>query len=98
MPLFRTEVEHTHSCAVLCRPDTVAGMDLPVAPPAFDATTGPGPHRRADLGADIGAGCGQVFLEAAALVVMLGRRLLSGFDLDPAKPVRSRTADVKNRS
>lgn len=47
----------------------VAGMDLPVAPPAFDAT---GPHRRAGLGADIGAGRGLVFLEPAALAVVLG--------------------------
>ncbi|MGW1600396.1 hypothetical protein [Streptomyces eurythermus] len=44
-------------------------MDLPVAPPAFDAT---GPHRRAGLGADIGAGRGLVFLEPAALAVVLG--------------------------
>ncbi|OIK24506.1 DUF6234 family protein [Streptomyces malaysiense] len=62
-------------------------MNLPVAPPAFDATTGPGPRRRADRGADIGAGCGLVFLELIALVVIFGLWLLSGFDLDPGKTV-----------
>lgn len=63
----------------------VADMDLPVAPPAFDATTGSGRRRRADLGADIGAGCGLVVLELIALVVVLGLWFLSGFDLDPAE-------------
>ncbi|MFF9018940.1 DUF6234 family protein [Streptomyces eurythermus] len=65
-------------------------MDLPVAPPAFDATGDAGPHRHADRGADIGAGCGLVFLELAALVVILGLWWCSGFDLDPASTV---TAD-----
>ncbi|MFH7337114.1 DUF6234 family protein [Streptomyces hygroscopicus] len=59
-------------------------MDLPVAPPAFDATTGPGRRPRADPGADIGAGCGLLLLESLALVVVLGLWFLSGFDLDPA--------------
>ncbi|MEU1012748.1 DUF6234 family protein [Streptomyces sp. NPDC005890] len=58
-------------------------MDLPTAPPAFDATEGPGSHRRADRGADIGAGCGLVVLELIALVVVFGLWWLSGFDLDP---------------
>ncbi|MEU5083380.1 MULTISPECIES: DUF6234 family protein [Streptomyces] len=65
-------------------------MDLPVAPPAFDATGDPGPHRHADRGADIGAGCGLVFLELTALVVIFGLWWRSGFDLDPASTV---TAD-----
>ncbi|TGZ16958.1 hypothetical protein DV517_19310 [Streptomyces sp. S816] len=60
-------------------------MDLPVAPPAFDATTGPRQRGRADLGADIGAGCGLVFLE---LIFWLW--FLSGFNLDPGRTV---TAD-----
>ncbi|MEV4336605.1 DUF6234 family protein [Streptomyces sp. NPDC049590] len=65
-------------------------MDLPVAPPAFDATGGPRPRRSADRGADLGAGCGLVFLELAALVVIFGLWWLSGFGLDPASTV---TAD-----
>ncbi|MFF8989549.1 DUF6234 family protein [Streptomyces sp. NPDC014983] len=65
-------------------------MDLPAAPPAFDATTGSGRRPRADPGADIGAGCGLLFLESSALVVVLGLWCLSGFDLDPAGAV---TAD-----
>ncbi|MET8770330.1 DUF6234 family protein [Streptomyces sp. NPDC004658] len=60
-------------------------MDLPVAPPAFDATTGPGPHRRADRGADVAAGCGLVFLELAALAVIFGLWALSGWTFDPAE-------------
>ncbi|MFH8444785.1 DUF6234 family protein [Streptomyces sp. NPDC018026] len=60
-------------------------MDLPVAPPAFDATTGTGRRRRADLGADIGAGCGLVLLELIALAVIFGLWFLSGFDFDPAE-------------
>ncbi|GGT00292.1 DUF6234 family protein [Streptomyces cinerochromogenes] len=60
-------------------------MDLPTAPPAFDATEGPGPHRRADRGADIGAGCALVLLELIALVVVFGLWWLSGFHLDPAE-------------
>lgn len=63
-------------------------MDLPVAPPAFDATTGPRRHARADRGADFGAGCGLVLLELIALVVIFGLWFLSGFNLDPAKTVR----------
>ncbi|MEV5983866.1 DUF6234 family protein [Streptomyces sp. NPDC052051] len=63
-------------------------MDLPVAPPAFDATTGPGQRRRADRGVDIGAGCGLVVLELIALAVIFGLWLLSGVDLDPARTVR----------
>ncbi|MFB7507683.1 hypothetical protein [Streptomyces broussonetiae] len=31
-------------------------MNLPVAPPVFDATDTPVRHERADTGADIGAG------------------------------------------
>ncbi|MFG2606859.1 DUF6234 family protein [Streptomyces sp. NPDC048514] len=62
-------------------------MNLPVAPPAFDATTGPGQRHRADRGADIGAGCGLVFLELIALAVIFGLWFLSGFNLDPAKTV-----------
>lgn len=65
----------------------VVGMDLPVAPPAFDATRGTGRRRRADLGADIGAGCGLVLLELIALAVIFGLWFLSGFNLDPAKTV-----------
>ncbi|MEV5797061.1 DUF6234 family protein [Streptomyces collinus] len=64
-------------------------MNLPVAPPAFDATTGPGQRRRADRGADIGAGCGLVFLELIALAVIFGLWLLSGFNLDPGRTVRT---------
>ncbi|KUL72246.1 MULTISPECIES: DUF6234 family protein [unclassified Streptomyces] len=59
-------------------------MDLPSAPPAFDATRGPGPRRRADRGADVGAGCGLVLLELVSLVVIFGLWFLSGFHLDPA--------------
>ncbi|MGM9334774.1 DUF6234 family protein [Streptomyces murinus] len=62
-------------------------MDLPVAPPAFDATTGPRQRSRADLGADIGAGCGLVFLELIALAVIFWLWFLSGFNLDPARTV-----------
>ncbi|MBY8843108.1 DUF6234 family protein [Streptomyces sp. SP2-10] len=62
-------------------------MNLPVAPRAHDATAEPGPRRRADRGADIGAGCGLVFLELTALVVIFGLWLLSGFNLDPARTV-----------
>ncbi|MEU6272033.1 DUF6234 family protein [Streptomyces populi] len=58
-------------------------MNLPTAPPAFDATTGPGRRHRADRGADIGAGCGLVLLELIALAVIFGLWFLSGFDLDP---------------
>ncbi|ALO97087.1 membrane protein [Streptomyces hygroscopicus subsp. limoneus] len=65
-------------------------MDLPVAPPAFDATAGPGPRRRADRGADVGAGCGLVFLELVALVVIFGLWVLSGWTFDTAETV---TAD-----
>ncbi|ANP51732.1 hypothetical protein J2Z21_009443 [Streptomyces griseochromogenes] len=64
-------------------------MDLPVAPPAFDATTGPRPRHRADLGADIGAGCGLVFLELITLMSVFGLWFLSGFNLDPAKTVHA---------
>jgi len=66
------------------------GVNLPTAPPAFDATDGPKRHHRADLGADIGAGCTLVVLELIALVVIFSLWFLSGFDLDPAKTV---TAD-----
>ncbi|MFJ8805216.1 DUF6234 family protein [Streptomyces sp. NPDC102490] len=62
-------------------------MELPVAPPAFDATDGARRRRRADLGADIGAGCGLVFLELIALAVIFGLWFLSGFQLDPAESV-----------
>ncbi|MFF8904724.1 DUF6234 family protein, partial [Streptomyces olivaceoviridis] len=62
-------------------------MDLPVAPPAFDATAGPGPRRPADRGADVGAGCGLVFLELVALVVIFGLWVLSGWTFDTAETV-----------
>ncbi|WP_369386965.1 DUF6234 family protein [Streptomyces sp. CG1] len=62
-------------------------MNLPVAPPAFDATSGPRRHDRADTGADIGAGCGLVFLELAVLAADFGLWFLSGFNLDTAKTV-----------
>ncbi|AGS70863.1 DUF6234 family protein [Streptomyces collinus] len=62
-------------------------MDLPVAPPAFDATAGSGHRQRADRGADIGAGCGLVVLELGALAVIFGRWFLSGFALDTAESV-----------
>ncbi|MGV9357565.1 DUF6234 family protein [Streptomyces misionensis] len=60
-------------------------MDLPVAPPAFDATTGPGAHRRADLGADIGVGCALLLLELIALAGIFWLWFLTGFGLDPAE-------------
>ncbi|MEV0469766.1 hypothetical protein AB0I50_07065, partial [Streptomyces prunicolor] len=44
-------------------------MDLPVAPPAFDATTGSRQRRRVDRGADIAAGGGLVLLELIALAM-----------------------------
>ncbi|MFE2580416.1 DUF6234 family protein [Streptomyces sp. NPDC059378] len=62
-------------------------MDLPVAPPAFDATTGPRQRRRADRGADIAAGCGLVLLELIALAVIFGLWFISGFHLDPQETV-----------
>ncbi|MEV8037084.1 DUF6234 family protein [Streptomyces sp. NPDC086182] len=62
-------------------------MDLPVAPPAFDATTGSRQRRRVDRGADIAAGCGLVLLELIALAVIFGLWFLSGFDLDPEATV-----------
>ncbi|GAA5043840.1 DUF6234 family protein [Streptomyces sp. SID10815] len=64
-------------------------MNLPTAPPAFDATTGPRRQDRADLGADIGIGCALVFLEILALAVVFGLWFLSGFNLDPATTVRA---------
>ncbi|AOR36417.1 hypothetical protein BFF78_39950 [Streptomyces fodineus] len=64
-------------------------MNLPVAPPAFDATNGPRRHDRADTGADIGAGCGLVFLELTVLVADFGLWFLSGFNLDAAKTVKA---------
>ncbi|MFI6543053.1 DUF6234 family protein [Streptomyces prunicolor] len=60
-------------------------MDLPVAPPAFDATTGSRQRRHVDRGADIAAGCGLVLLELIALAVIFGLWFLSGFDLDSEK-------------
>ncbi|MFI9809083.1 DUF6234 family protein [Streptomyces sp. NPDC052301] len=64
-------------------------MNLPIAPPAFDATTGPQPRHRADRGADIGAGCGLVALELLALVAIFGLWFLSGFELDPTRTVHT---------
>ncbi|MEU4929969.1 DUF6234 family protein [Streptomyces yokosukanensis] len=64
-------------------------MNLPVAPPAFDATGGPRRRDRADTGADIGAGCGLVFLELTVLVVDFGLWFLSGISLDTAEPART---------
>ncbi|TWV37736.1 hypothetical protein FRZ03_24805 [Streptomyces misionensis] len=60
-------------------------MDLPVAPPAFDATTGPRAHRRADLGADVGVGCALLLLELIALAGIFWLWFLTGFELDPAE-------------
>ncbi|MCX3063202.1 DUF6234 family protein [Streptomyces beihaiensis] len=62
-------------------------MNLPVAPRAYDATTDPRRRTRADRGADIGAGCGLVFLELIALAVIFWLWFLSGFNLDPARTV-----------
>lgn len=62
-------------------------MNLPVAPPAFDATTGPRRGHRADRGADLGAGCALVALELLALAVVFGLWLLSGIDLDTGRLV-----------
>ncbi|MGW3209955.1 DUF6234 family protein [Streptomyces sp. NPDC001135] len=64
-------------------------MNLPVAPPAFDATNGPRRRGRADTGADIGAGCGLVLLELTALACDFGLWFLSGFHLDAAKTVKA---------
>ncbi|MEU6370090.1 DUF6234 family protein [Streptomyces sp. NPDC046931] len=64
-------------------------MNLPIGPPAFDATTGSRRRHRADTGADIGAGCGLLLLELAALVVIFGLWFLSGFNLDPARTVET---------
>jgi len=62
-------------------------MNLPVAPPAFDATTGPRRRHRADRGADIAAACTLVVLELLALAVVFGLWLLSGIDTDTARIV-----------
>lgn len=62
-------------------------MDLPVAPPAFDATTGSRQRSRVDRGADIAAGCGLVLVELIALAVIFGLWFLSGFNPDPEKTV-----------
>jgi steroid 5-alpha reductase family enzyme len=62
-------------------------MNLPIAPPAFDATTGPRPRHRADRGADIGAGCALVVLELIALAAIFGLWFLSGIDLDTGTTV-----------
>ncbi|ANP51350.1 hypothetical protein J2Z21_002876 [Streptomyces griseochromogenes] len=58
-------------------------------PPAFDAGTGTRPRHRGDLGADIGAGCGLVFLELITLVSIFGVWFLSGLNLDPAKTLHT---------
>jgi hypothetical protein len=60
-------------------------MNLPVAPPAFDATSGARRRDRADRVADAGAGCGLLLLELAALAVIFWLWFLSGFTLDPAE-------------
>ncbi|OLZ63008.1 hypothetical protein AV521_40050 [Streptomyces sp. IMTB 2501] len=60
-----------------------------MAPPAFDATNGPRRHDRADTGADIGAGCGLVFLELTVLVADFGIWFLSGVTLDTARTVQA---------
>lgn len=60
-------------------------MNLPIAPPAFDATTGPKQRHRADPGADIGAACGLVVLELLALGLTFGLWFLSGINLDEGK-------------
>ncbi|WP_171166665.1 DUF6234 family protein [Streptomyces sp. I05A-00742] len=62
-------------------------MSLPVAPPVADTADGSRRHHRANLGADIGAGCGLVFLELIALVVIFGLWWLSWFNLDPESTV-----------
>ncbi|OAR26826.1 hypothetical protein A8W25_00515 [Streptomyces sp. ERV7] len=64
-------------------------MNLPVAPPAFDATTGPRQRRRTDTGVDIGVSCGLVCVELLTLVVTFGLWFLSGLDLDPGATVES---------
>ncbi|KOV65545.1 DUF6234 family protein [Streptomyces sp. MMG1121] len=64
-------------------------MDLPVAPPAFDATDGPRHRDRADAGVDIAVGCGLAFLELTALAVIFGLWFLSGVTLDTAKTVKA---------
>ncbi len=71
------------------RAGTVKAMNLPVAPPAFDATRGPRRRDRADTGADIGAGCGLVLLELTALVVDFGLWFLSGVTLDPVEIIEA---------
>ncbi|MFI1936047.1 DUF6234 family protein [Streptomyces purpureus] len=62
-------------------------MNLPVAPPAFDATAGA--RSRAGRGVDIAAGCGLVFLELIALVLIAGAWFMSGFTLDPQDDVEA---------
>lgn len=64
-------------------------MDLPMAPPAVDTTTGREQRARADRGADIGAGCGLALLELIALVVIFGLWFLSGVTLDPDTAVEA---------
>ncbi|WP_329124464.1 DUF6234 family protein [Streptomyces sp. NBC_01353] len=44
------------------------------------------PGNHADRGADIGAGCGLMFLELVLLVVIFGLWVVSGLSLDPANP------------
>ncbi|WP_052869133.1 DUF6234 family protein [Streptomyces niger] len=62
-------------------------MDLPIAPPAFDATTGPRKRDRANLGVDIAIGSCLLLLEVMAVVVIVGVWYVSGFNLDPEKTV-----------
>ncbi|MFG2134798.1 DUF6234 family protein [Streptomyces sp. NPDC048751] len=64
-------------------------MDLPMAPPAVDTTTGREQRAHADRGADIGAGCGLVLLELISLVVIFGLWFLSGVTLDPGTAVET---------
>ncbi|MFG2352140.1 DUF6234 family protein [Streptomyces sp. NPDC048521] len=49
---------------------------------------GPG-RRRADTGADIGAGCGLVLLELTVLTVVFALWLPSGFHQDPGTTVEA---------
>ncbi|MFE0648490.1 DUF6234 family protein [Streptomyces sp. NPDC059534] len=58
-------------------------MDLPIAPPAFDASVRTRPGR----GADVGVAVGLMLLEGIVLLVTFGFWLLSGVSLDPGRTV-----------
>ncbi|WP_405792078.1 DUF6234 family protein [Streptomyces sp. NBC_01506] len=60
--------------------------NLPVAPPAFDASV----NSRVGRGPDVGITCGLVFLELIAVaVIVVVWPFLDHFDLDPATSVES---------